>query len=422
MNRTSCSCVLKTAVLMLTLLALYSLIAGFSYYGFQIKEYQSQFNVDGPFQNDDKPGYNVHGGQVPKAKLLGKEDVQIVDEATGIVRRNLPYGSGKRVEMGACQPIYGKVSVFVAYRKEEYDKKYKIAQATLQCYLKSTNYTLHLVDLYNDPEVKRHCRHNEIFFLKHCAASVYLRKSDWMLVLDADTAVVNPNHCIEEYIDDRVDLVFYERFFNWEIMSGNYLVKNTAFGRDFLMKWANYEFTKPNSWNGADNGVLQIHILNTVLPEAINERKTCYKIWKNATSYDNYMAYVMCVKLMLGAQRLYPEQLRILRRGHGMARDGFLVYDSFCDADFMFHGYKQNEIGEDKWESPWKKPVVLEECGTGYNGWYWRKKKQMPCSEIRYHLANFEEQTARSFPKEGRVFPHLELPDVGECWPNCEHY
>uniref|UniRef100_A0A1I7RKL0 Two-component sensor histidine kinase n=1 Tax=Bursaphelenchus xylophilus TaxID=6326 RepID=A0A1I7RKL0_BURXY len=54
MNRTSCSCVLKTAVLMLTLLALYSLIAGFSYYGFQIKEYQSQFNVDGPFQNDDK--------------------------------------------------------------------------------------------------------------------------------------------------------------------------------------------------------------------------------------------------------------------------------------------------------------------------------------------------------------------------------
>ncbi|CAD5219217.1 unnamed protein product [Bursaphelenchus xylophilus] len=428
---------LRRAVLMLTLLALYSMIAGFSYYGSQFQEYQSQLHVDGPFQNDEKqvqgpkkvrpllnlrPKYNVHGGRVPKAKPLAKEDAQRVDETTGAVRRHLPYGSGRRVEMGACPPIYGKISVFVAYRKEEYDTKYKIAQASLQCYLKSTNYTLYLVDLYNDPEVKMHCRHREIFFLKHCAAAIYLRKSDWMLVLDADTAVVNPNHCIEEYVDDRVDLVFYERFFNWEIMSGNYLVKNTAFARDFLMKWANYEFTQPDSWNGADNGALQIHILNTVLPEAISERNACYKVWKNATSYDNYMGYVTCVKLMLGAQRLYPGQLRILRRAHGMARDGFLVYDSFCEADFMFHAYKQNEIGEEKWESPWKKPMDLEECGTGYNGWYWRKTKKIPCSEIRYHLANFEQNSARTFPKEGRVFPHLELPDVGGCWPNCDNY
>ncbi|KAI6206019.1 hypothetical protein M3Y94_00858300 [Aphelenchoides besseyi] len=326
----------------------------------------------------------------------------------------------RRVNMGECPPIYGKVTVFVAYAKSSYETHYRIAQESLKCYLKSTNYTLHLVDLFNDERVNKYCQHDQLLFKKHCAASVYLEDTDWMLVLDADTGVVNPNHCIEEWIDDRVDIVFYERFFNWEIASGNYLVKNTEFARDFLRKWADWQYTQPNNFNGADNGCLQMHILQTVLPGAKSEIKACDKIWHNGTDYDYYMKFVTCVKVNLGAVRLFPGKLRILRRAHGFARDGYLTGDGWSELDFLLHGWKAQTIGNEGWESPFETLPNVTECGVGYRGWFWRNKKRNSIEQIRLMLAEFERSTGRAYPKAARVFPYLTESDIGECYPNCD--
>ncbi|CAI5455084.1 unnamed protein product [Caenorhabditis angaria] len=327
----------------------------------------------------------------------------------------------RRENMGDCPPLFGKVTIFVAYVASSMVGHYKVAQESLQCYLKSVNYEVLMIDLDSDERVKKECSNNkQLFFKKHCAASAYLRDTDWMLVLDADTGIANPNHCIEEWIDTRVDIIFYERFFNWEIASGNYLVRNTQFAYNFLSDWGKWEFHQPQNWNGADNGVLQIHILQTLLPHAKQEIKNCDAIWHNSTNYNSYMGYVTCCKLALGAKRLWPGQIRIYRRAHGWVRDGFLTTDRFCERDFMLHGWKNNEVGFKGWESPFKKNLNVSLCGKNLDGWDYREYKNATCESIRLSLSAFEKSSGRNYPAMGRVLPYLMFPDIGDCFPTCD--
>ena len=64
------------------------------------------------------------------------------------------------------------------------------------------------------------------------------------------------------------------------------------------MRWADYQFEQPENFNGADNGVLQIHLLKTLLPEASAEIKACDAIWRKGTGYETYMNFVTCCKVI----------------------------------------------------------------------------------------------------------------------------
>ncbi|PIO64100.1 hypothetical protein TELCIR_14283, partial [Teladorsagia circumcincta] len=295
---------------------------------------------------------------------------------------------------------------------------YLVAQHSLECYLKSVNYTLLVIDMDNDERTKNICsRHKDIMFKRHCIAAEYLQDTDWMLVKDADIGVVNPNHCIEEWIDDRVDVIFYERFFNWEIAASSFMIRNSEFGRNFLKSWADREFTLHKRWHGSDNGVLHLHVIDTVLPDAVQERANCYTEWYNATSYETYMAVVSCAKQAIGATRLWPGKLRIYRRAHGWARDYFLAGNRWYDGDFMFHLMKSNNISAEP--NIFTKLPDLKSCGVGLNGWHWDLTKRTDLEDVKELVALLEQDEARVFPKEGKQVFWLTMSDIGECYPDC---
>lgn len=78
------------------------------------------------------------------------------------------------------------------------------------------------------------------------------------VINDVCEAIVSLFRLIEEYIDTRYDLTFYDRFCSWEVAMGSYIVKNTQFSRTFLMNFANFETHLPDSFHGSDNGAIHV--------------------------------------------------------------------------------------------------------------------------------------------------------------------
>lgn len=363
------------------------------------------------------------------AEEKNTKDTKGTKEISGLIRRDvesekiLLNQTVIRRNMGKCNHVYGKVTIFVAVEAVAYNTLYKLAMDSLRCYIASTDYELKIVDVFNDTRVNARCAaHHSIYFRKHCAVRTYLEDTDWMMVMDADTGIVNPNHCIEEYIDPRVDMVFYERFFNWEIMAGNYLVKNSDFSKDYLTRWANYEFLELGGgwWKGFDNGAVHIVFLESVLPLESQEVKNCHNIWYTSKGYETYIAYVVCVRFYLGSTRIWPNKLKLMRRGHAFCRDWYHSGDAWCEKDFMIHGWKAQHVGEKGWESPFAQDFDLSKCGSNYNGWPWRPQKRVNCSEIKRMFAGAERSSADALPKEFIVVPFLNQSDIGECYPDCD--
>ena len=95
-----------------------------------------------------------------------------------------------------------------------------------------------------DNSIPGKCKDRDFMVERHCMIAHLLQYYDYIISIDADSGVINPNHCFEEYMAPDHDLVFMERVHSGEVTASQFTVKNTTFAKEFLMKV--FEYCKSN--------------------------------------------------------------------------------------------------------------------------------------------------------------------------------
>uniref|UniRef100_A0A914Z5I3 Uncharacterized protein n=1 Tax=Panagrolaimus superbus TaxID=310955 RepID=A0A914Z5I3_9BILA len=276
--------------------------------------------------------------------------------------------------------------------------EYQLAINTLKCYSKLHHYGFH-IEWVNNTWYEL-CGQKQFMFIRHCIASNLLHKHEWTLFLDADVAVINPTRLIDTFVQENekvADLIFFDRFFDWEIAAGSYLAKNSNYSKEFLMKFANSEFSLPNSFSGSDNGAIHWFFVEQFFGNYTSQLNSndCYKIWEISKNFDDLFVYEACCRLILGETRLFHDPsgkgtVKVLPKGEAWMRDGWITDTKWSqEVDFMLHGWKHSiemptideanawsrasfRLKFGKWYRAIQNPTFdLNSCSNGTITWKW---------------------------------------------------
>ncbi|KAK6105128.1 hypothetical protein QQG55_19030 [Brugia pahangi] len=257
------------------------------------------------------------------------------------------------------QKLISIAIITVLLNRSNYDE-YRLAQESFECYALYHNYKWIVIDLSANDTLKRLCPHEDFMFARHCVTAEIMKEANdiqWFLFIDADMGVINPNHLIEEWIDNSVNLILYNRIFNHEVMAGSYLAKNTPYSQKFLQFWANYELQLQFPAFGSDNGAIHNVLLELIFPEKVSERKFCESVWMEAKNFDDLSLYVACVRNITDEATIWPNQLRILSKGEAWARDTWITDSMWSERDFILHGWQKRRINRIVFAG-WPSPLV----------------------------------------------------------------
>ncbi|KAI6192433.1 hypothetical protein M3Y99_01937900 [Aphelenchoides fujianensis] len=280
---------------------------------------------------------------------------------------------------------------------------YELAQRTFRCYARLFGYPLVELVLADERDYRKECPGKDFMFVRHCVLARLMEDRpsiEWFVFIDADMGVVNPNHLLEEFVDERADLIFYDRLYNYEIMAGSYIARNTPYARSFLRYWAEYERrVLPGSFHGTDNGAIQEVFLDQFCSNCSRaERRRCTEIWHQSKDYKGLFLYESCARAIMGARTWYTNErgsLLLLSHARGYwARDCTYTNSRWSTDDFVLHEWKEKKRMSHEffgWFSPFAvdpadSPAVCNLSADAHLNWAYKDTFFRPVEEIRRRL------------------------------------
>lgn len=234
---------------------------------------------------------------------------------------------------------------------------------------------------------------------------------DWIFHFDGDTIPFNTDLSPSSLVSSwgGMDMVFYERYHNGEIVAGNYALRICQFALQFMRAWESaWTDVQQANFSNSDNGALHLCMVNQLKDELEDPQiDRIRNLYHQSTDLATYDRYVASAKLALGQKRVFNHIL-IQRRAHGFCED-----DSFFDissqkgnesARFLcVHGIKTET---DLRDTVQECVESVSQCSASLMAC---KSKPNPTVDLVKGIRSHSNSRMSLGPVDG----------VADCWPDC---